>query len=452
MPLHKNQIVPLTIDSISNDGNGVGRFEGQVVFVPGTACGDSLQVKIIRPSNRYAFGRVEQVVAAGPSRIKADCPASAQCGGCSFRHISYEAELEAKHGFVADALKRIGGLAVVAKAPLSSPQEARYRNKVQYPVAADAEGKLCWGFYAARSHRIVSCEDCLLQPKVVNDIAGRTALVLEKLGMAPYSEETQKGLVRHIALRHGHYSGQLLLCLVVTSLNFKGREDLAAQLLALCPEITTIILNKNTTRTNVIYGKQSEVIYGDGWIEDRLCEVPLKLNERTFAQVNTLAAEQLFGLVRQLAAVDKDTVLLDLYCGTGVIGLSMARDCKTLIGVEVVAESVESAKQSASAMKVDNTRFLCEDAGSAAARLAQEGLRPQVVVVDPPRKGMDAPAMEALLAMEPKRVVMVSCNPATLARDLLLLNKAGYEIKEVQPVDMFPRTKHVECVALAEHS
>lgn len=452
MPLEKNQIIPLVIESISNDGNGVGRFQGQAVFVPGSAVGDCLECKIIKAAKKYAVARIEQITEAGPGRVSSDCPASSQCGGCTFRHMTYKAELEAKYHFVADALQRIGGFSVIPQPPLPSPQINRYRNKVQYPVAAGANQAFYWGFFATRSHRIVTCDDCLLQPELINRVAAHTATVLGQLGLSPYQEQNQSGLVRHIGLRRGHYTGQILVCLVVTRFDFEGKDRLAAALTKSFPEITTILLNKNNANTNVIYGPQSEILYGDGWIEDTLCGVPLRLNEHTFSQVNTLAAEQLFALVQQLAAPSNETVLLDLYCGTGVIGLSMAGKCRQLVGVELTPQSIESARQSATAMGLANTRFICGDAGNAAQQLASERLHPHIVVVDPPRKGMDIEAAQAILQMCPQRIVMVSCNPSTLARDLRLLADGGYQLNSAHPVDMFPRTRHVECVCLLERT
>lgn len=448
MQLRKNQIVDLQIDSISSDGNGVGRLDGTVVFVPATAVGDVLKVRLTKIAKTHCFGRVEELLAPGPGRQSMDCPIGNSCGGCCFRHLAYSAELKAKEQFVKDALVRIGHLPFEPEAILPSPLENRYRNKVQYPVAVGDGDGLIFGFYAARSHRVVQNPDCLLQPEAVNHVAAYVAACCQEAGIEPYDEATKKGLLRHITLRMSQANGQILLCLVLTRPALPGADAFVAKVTARFPQIATIIINHNPDVTNVVYGKNSRAIYGSGAIRDVLGGVPMQLSEHTFAQVNTPAAERLFEVVRAYAAPDANTTLLDLYCGTGVIGLSMARHAKELIGVEIVPQAVESARQNAAEMGAANARFYCEDAGKAAARLAREGLRPDVIVLDPPRKGADAPTLEAVLAMAPKKIVMVSCNPATMARDLAVLAQNGYGLQKVQPVDMFPRTKHVECVIL----
>lgn len=450
MPLHKNQIISLVIENISSDGNGVGRFDGMAVFVPATAAGDVLQVKIVKPSKSYAYGRIEQIVTPGEGRQIPDCPISGVCGGCSFRHLTYTAELAAKQAFVDDAVRRLGKLDFPASPILPSPEADRYRNKVQYPLAADPDGALAYGFYADRSHRVIPCQDCLLQPLATNRLAAHIVAVLAQMGADAYDETTHRGLVRHITLRRGAHSGEVLVCLVLNGTALPNNNAFVAALTAAHPEIKTIVLNQNWDATNVIHGKTSTAIYGPGVISDTLCGVPMQLNEHTFAQVNTPAAQQLFSVARSFAAPGRDTTLLDLYCGTGVIGLSMARQCKALLGVELVAEAVESARQSAAQMGLANTRFICADAGEAARALAEEGSKPDVIVLDPPRKGASPEALAAIVRLAPARVVMVSCNPATMARDLAELAGAGYHLSRLQPVDLFPRTKHVECVALME--
>lgn len=450
MPLHKNQIIDLSIESISSDGNGVGRHQGQVVFVPGAAAGDLLKAKIAKVNKSHAYAIIHQVVTPGPGRVKPDCPISQSCGGCAFRHLSYAAELEAKRGFVADALSRIGRLDAEVQPVLPSPLVDRYRNKVQYPVAPGRDGQLTYGFYAARSHRVIPCEDCLLQPEPVNQIARRCAELLAESGAAPYDEAAGKGLVRHLFLRQSHQSGRVLLCLVLTRDALPKADRLVQQLTGEFPQLDGIVLNLNGKNTNVILGPQSRVLHGAGTLEDELAGVPVELDIHSFAQVNSPGAEQLFGVARDYAAPKAGQLLLDLYCGTGVIGLSMARQSplKELIGVEVVAPALESARRSAAAMGITNARFIQGTAAQAAAALAAEGLRPDIITIDPPRKGADEATLAAVAEMAPARLVMVSCNPATLARDLAFLVKNGYTLGKVQPVDLFPRTKHVECVCL----
>lgn len=446
MPIHKNSIIPLTIESLSSDGSGVAHYEGKAVFVPATAPGDVLNARIVKDMGRYAFGIVEEMLQPSPAHIEPDCPVCKPCGGCCFRHLDYETEARAKQSFVEDAFRRIGGLNTPVLPILPSPLEERYRNKVQFPVGLDANGHVIAGFYAGRTHRIVPCADCKLQPEELNQIAAFVCEFMETHGIAPYQEETHTGLVRHIFLRKGWHSGEILVCLVVNGRKLPHAQELCAALTKQFPAIRSIVLNVNRQKTNVITGLENISLYGPGYIEDTLCGVPVRLGPLSFYQVNTPAAEQLYGVARQFAQLQPGDTLLDLYCGMGTIGLSMAADCRELIGVEIIPEAVESAELNAAAMGAQNARFFCADAGKAAAKLASEGLRPDVVCLDPPRKGCDEATLNAVIAMGPRRIVMVSCNPATAARDCRYLADRGYTPLRAQPADLFPRTKHCECV------
>ena len=421
MPFTKNQIITLEIEALSNDGNGVAHKDGQAVFVPLTAPGDVAEVRIVKPMKTYAFGRVEKLLTAGPGRVRQDCPVAGPCGGCGLRHISYKAECAAKTQFVRDAFARLGKLDVPVQDVLGAPDTDRYRNKVQLPVGTDENGHIVTGFFAGRSHRIVACTDCKLQPAWMNELAARACALLEENGITAYSEETHTGRVRHLYMRQGWHSGQRLLCFVV---------------------------NGNSERTNVILGRRTRTVLGPGVIEDTLAGVPLRMGVHEFYQVNTPAAEVLYAKAREYAGLKPDDFLLDLYCGMGTIGLSMLADCKRLVGVEVVPQAVEGAKETAARLGLDADRadFRCQDAGAAAAQLAAEGARPDVIVVDPPRKGCDEATLTAIAEMSPRTVVMVSCNAATAARDTKWLTEHGYAAVEVQPVDLFPRTRHVEVI------
>lgn len=451
MPLQKNQIITLSIERLSGDGSGVGHWEGETVFVPGTAPGDVIRARIVKDCKRYAFGIAERVETASPDRIPVDCPVAGPCGGCSLRHLDYQAELEAKAASVADAFRRIGGLDVAIQPILPSPEVDRYRNKVQYPVGRDKNGHLCIGFYAGRSHRIVPCADCKLQPAILNEIGGTLCGLLEQYGIESYNEESGKGLVRHIFLRRGAHSGQIMVCLVCTRSKLPHADEILKQLCSRFDTIATVLINVNREKTNVILGTENHILYGPGFIEDTLCQVPVRLGPLSFYQVNTPGAEQLYTVAASYADPGPDDLLLDLYCGMGTIGLSMANRCRELIGVEIIPEAIESAKANAARMGMDiaaKSRFFCADAGAAASRLASEGLAPDIIVVDPPRKGCDQATLSAIVQMAPRRLVYVSCNPATAARDAAILAKAGYQVEKVQPVDMFPRTGHVETVIL----
>lgn len=425
--------------------------DGEAVFVPGTAPGDEARVRIVKDCGRYAFGILDELLTPSPDRVSVDCPVAGPCGGCSLRHLDYAAELRAKQESVLDAFRRIGGLEVPVLDILPSPDADRYRNKVQFPVGIDKNGVPCIGFYAGRTHRIVPCPDCKLQPSVLNEIGNALCAFFAQQGIRPYDEQSGKGLVRHIFLRRGAHSGQIMVCLVCTRAKLPHAEQLCTALRGQFPAISTILLNVNAKSTNVILGSENHILYGPGYIEDTLCGVPVRLGPLSFYQVNTLAAERLYGVAAQYAQLTPDDTLLDLYCGMGTIGLSMAEQCRELIGVEIVPEAIESAKANAARMGeavAAKSRFFCADAGQAATQLAAEGLHPDIVMLDPPRKGCDEATLSAVVRMAPHRVVYVSCNPATAARDAAWLEKNGYHTEKVQPVDLFPRTKHCECVLL----
>ena len=391
MPLQKNQIITLSIERLSGDGSGVGHWEGEAVFVPGTAPGDVIRARVVKDCKRYAFGIVEAVETASPDRIPADCPVAGPCGGCSLRHLRYQAELQAKEAAVADAFRRIGGLDVEVQPILPSPEVDRYRNKVQYPVGLDKNGKPCIGFYAGRSHRIVPCADCKLQPAVLNEIGHFLCGLFAQYGIQPYDEASGSGLVRHIFLRRGAHSGQIMVCLVCTRPRLPHAAELTAALCSRFGEVRTVLINVNPDKTNVILGRENRVLYGPGFIEDTLCGVPVRLGPLSFYQVNTPGAEQLYGMAAAYAAPGPDDLLLDLYCGMGTIGLSMAERYRALVGVEVVPEAIESAKANAARMGdaiAAKSRFFCADAGEAATRLAAEAssslTRPARAATQPP--------------------------------------------------------------------
>ena len=449
MPMIKNQIFEVTVENLSSDGNGVAHVEGQAIFVPGTAPGDVIACRIVKPMKSYAFGRMERLIVPGPGRIPSDCPVCTPCGGCGLRHMSYEAECAAKTGFVQDAFTRLGHFDQQVLPVLPSPLSERYRNKVQLPVGLDEAGHPVTGFYAGRSHRIVPCSDCKLQPEWMNCLAARACALMEEYSISPYDETTHTGLVRHLYMRQGWYSGQRLLCLVINGKSLPRESEFCRRLQQEF-NLTTVLVNRNTQRTNVILGQDTRTVLGPGVIEDTLAGVPLQMGVHEFYQVNTPAAEVLYAKAREFAGLRPGDFLLDLYCGMGTIGLSMKPDCDRLVGVEVVPQAVEEAAATAArlGLPAGNAEFLCMDAGEAASRFAAQGQHPDVVVVDPPRKGCDAATRQAIVTMSPRTVVMVSCNAATAARDARALCDAGYHLEVIQPVDLFPRTRHVETVVL----
>ena len=449
--VRKNTVHPLHIEGYTAEGMGVARLDGRVVFIPGTIRGEDWEVQLLKVNKGVAWGKGTRLISPSPVRQEPDCPYSGRCGGCQYRHMSYEEELAAKGQRVRDALERVGGVHLELPPVLGAESPLRYRNKVQFPVGIDKNGVPCIGFYAGRTHRIVPCPDCKLQPSVLNEIGNALCAFFAQQVIRPYDEQSGKGLVRHIFLRRGAHSGQIMVCLVCTRAKLPHAEQLCTALRGQFPAISTILLNVNAKNTNVILGSENHILYGPGYIEDTLCGVPVRLGPLSFYQVNTLAAERLYGVAAQYAQLTPDDTLLDLYCGMGTIGLSMAGQCRELIGVEIVPEAIESAKANAARMGeavAAKSRFFCADAGQAATQLAAEGLHPDIVMLDPPRKGCDEATLSAVVRMAPRRVVYVSCNPATAARDAAWLEQNGYHAEKVQPVDLFPRTKHVETVVL----
>lgn len=447
--MRKNQMAELTITGYTAEGNGVGRLDGMAVFVPGAAAGDRLRVKIVKAEKSFAFAKIEEILSPSPDRVEEDCVQAVRCGGCVFRHISYEAELAAKERRVYDALTRIGGLCDPPINPIvSSECAARYRNKAQIPVGKGEDGELLLGYYAPRSHRIVDCGGCLLQPEIFEEALRIFRAWAEEHHPEPYDELIHRGKLRHIYLRLAQKTGELMFCLVVNGNGLKGEEELARRLKEELPGLKSVIINSNREKTNVILGPKCRTVWGSDFITDELCGLKFHLSPLSFYQVNRSQAERLYTLVADCAALKKEDILLDLYCGTGTIGLSMASRVKRVIGVEIIPQAVEDAKKNAALNEINNAEFYCADAAEAAERLRKEGVSPNVIVLDPPRKGISPELVKTVCGFSPERAVYVSCDPATLSRDLKLFGAEGYSVKDVTPVDMFPRTAHVETVAL----
>lgn len=448
MALQKNQTISLSISGVTSEGNGIGRCDGMAVFVPYTVPGDQLMAKVVKVNKSYAYAIAQRFTRPSNLRVEPGCPVFGKCGGCALRSLSYEAELSVKEDWVRQDLRRIGKCEPQMLPIIPSPRADRYRNKAIIPVAAGSDGRMVSGFYAPRSHRVLPCADCLLQPE---EFAPLTAAVLEyaeQLGVAPYDEETHRGTLRHIFLRKAEVTDRIMVVLVVTDFGLPHTDLLVEKLRAACPKVSGVLLNRNSAVTNVILGKETKLLWGSEVISDELCGVKLDISPLSFYQVNREGAQLLYEEAARMAGLTGSELLLDLYCGAGTIGLSMAGKVKELVGVEIVPQAVENARANAAANGVSNARFLCADAGQAAAQLAEEGLRPDVILVDPPRKGCSPDTIEAICTMAPDRVVMVSCNSATAARDVALFAQRGYRAVEARAVDMFPRTANVEAVIL----
>ena len=463
MPLTKNQIIPLTITGTTALGSGVGRYIedaesaegcGIAVFVPFTAPGDQIRCRILKVKSTYAYGRTEELVSPSPDRRQTDavddCPAFGRCGGCSWRHVAYEAELRYKWQRVTDALQRIGGIGIEPEPVVGCAAPDRYRNKAQYPVQQGPH-RLAIGFYAPHSHRIVEQRDCLLQPAIFRVILDIVAKWAKMAGMSAYDETTGEGLLRHIYIRQAQATGETMVCLVCTSGKLPKTHGLIEAMRAGVPGLASLVININREDTNVVLGETGFTLWGADYITDELCGLRLRLSPHSFYQVNSPQTERLYQLAGEMAGLTGNETVLDLYCGTGTIGLTMADRAGRVIGVETVAQAVEDARRNAEDNGIGNASFLCGDAALAAAQLRAEGVRPDVVVIDPPRKGCAPELVGTIAEMAPQRVVYVSCDPATLARDLADFQSAGYQPCRIVPVDMFPRTTHVETVALLSH-
>ncbi len=449
MALKKNQLIEMEFTGMTAEGAAVGRYEGEAVFVPLGAPGDRALVKVVKAAKNHAFGRLEKVLEPAGCRTEPDCPAYRLCGGCCYRHIVYEEELRIKERRVRDALERIGGLRDLPIRPIvGAKNRDGYRNKALLPIGPGPDGGVELGFYARNSHRIVPCESCRLQPEEFA-LAMKAFKEWAKEYSGPvYDEILHKGRIRRLFLRKAEATGEIMVCVVVNGNGLHHEAELAEIMGEAVPGLESLVINSNTERTNAALGKRCRTVWGRDSIRDVLCGLEFEISPLSFYQVNRGQAERLYGIAAEYAAPDKSSLLLDMYCGTGTIGLSMARSAGRLIGVEVQPQAVKNAIENAKRNGIENAEFLCADAGEAAEELARRGIRPDVVILDPPRKGCTPEVIRTVAGMGPGRVVYVSCDPATLARDLRGFEELGYKAEEAAPVDMFPGTGHVETAVL----
>lgn len=444
--MNKNDIYTAEITDLTNIGSGVCRIDGRVVFVPLTAIGDKCRIKILKVKDSYAYGKIEEILTPSPDRIPSDCPSFEKCGGCSFRHISYEAELAAKERFIKDAFARTANLTPDFLPIIKNDHITRYRNKAQYPLGKDKEGQAICGFYAPNSHRIVQCSDCLLQPEIFSEITDFILNYIRTNKLSVYNEEENKGVLRHICLRKGHHSGEINVTIVARR-NIPELKKLSKELITKFPQIKGVVLNLNKKDTNVIMGDEEITLAGAPTIRDIMCQNTVTISPRSFYQVNTPMAERLYAVAKDFAQPENKTVA-DIYCGIGTIGLSLAKEAKHLIGVEIVESAIQNARLNAVQNNIANADFYCSDADNAAEIIAKAGISPDIIILDPARKGCQKSVLHSLAALNPARIVMISCNPATAARDCAELETLGYKTVKVQGADLFSRTYHVECVSL----
>ena len=446
MELAKNQEHTVTIEGYGEGGMGVARIDGRVVFVHGALRGEKCRVLILKTLKSVAFAKVLEVLEPSSERITPDCPYFPRCGGCTYRHIRYEEELRLKKQRVQDNLSRIGGSDVTVEEILGAQDTLRYRNKAQYPVSKDG----AVGFYRARTHEVIECEHCLLVKPEADAAAEALREYMQSCRVAGYDEKTGRGLVRHLYIR-SNAAGESLVCVLVNGDKLPKEDRLVTLLRDACPKCTGIVLGTNTKKGNVILGDRYRTLWGSDRLEDTLCGKTFRLSVPSFYQVNRVQAERLYAKAIEFAGLTGQETVLDLYCGAGTITLALSDHAKKVLGAEIVPEAIDDARENAARNGVKNAEFFCGDASDVAKKLARENLRPDVITVDPPRKGLAADVVESIAEMQPGRVVYVSCDSATMARDVKRLADLGYTAQRACAVDMFPRADHVETVVLLSH-
>lgn len=444
--LIKNQVYEAVITDYTAEGQGVAHIEGCAVFVPNAIAGERVLLRIEKAQKTWAAGKIVTLLERSPHRVNRECPVAKLCGGCDFWHMDYEEETRLKAERVRTCLNRIGGEDLEEVPILSAPTCYGYRNKAQYPVAAK-KGRAYAGFFRAGTHEVVEMDRCRILPEEGDAVKDIVIGYVNQFHISVYEETAHKGLLRHIYVRRGAVSGQVLVCLVVNGETLPHTEILIDRLKKV-PGFTTLVLSVNQKKGNAVLGDRFLTLYGPGYMEDTLCGLTFRLSPRSFYQVNHTQAQHLYELAISQARITKSDTVLDLYCGVGTITLIMAKAAGKVIGVEVIPQAVEDARDNAARNHITNAEFLCGDAGEAALELERQGIHPDVVVVDPPRKGLSADAIEAIQRMSPRRLVYVSCDPATLARDVAGLKQRGYGLENAQAVDLFPRCAHVETVVL----
>lgn len=447
-PIQVGDSVTLKIVDLTNTGEGVARCQGFTVFAPGGLPGDEVQATVISVKKTYGRALPKRILDPSSHRITPKCPVYDACGACQLQHLDYESQLAYKRQWVADALARIGKLEGVPVHPTLPMQEPwRYRNKAQFPVGRDGQAIIA-GAFRQRTHQVVDVGDCLIQHPLASQVLQALKELATSYGLSVYNETTGKGLLRHVLVRVGFHTQEVLAVLVTTATPFPQQRQLAQALQERVPQLVGVVRNINNRRTNVILGPQMEILAGRDYLVDRLGGLQFQISARSFYQVNPLQTEVLYQTALDYAGLTGTETVIDAYCGIGTISLFLARAAKQVIGIEVVEPAIIDARRNASINNIKNARFLVGRAEQVLPRLAADGTRADVIVVDPPRAGCDKQLLQTMAQMQPARIVYVSCNPTTLARDLAYLSHVGYHVQAVQPVDMFPHTAHVECVVL----
>lgn len=457
----KDDIVTLTIDDIGTNGEGIGKVDGYTLFVKDAVIGDIVQAKIIKEKKNYAYGKLLAIIKESKNRVVPKCAVAKQCGGCQIQQMDYQSQLQYKRNLVKENLEKIGGLKGIEILPIIGMDTPyHYRNKAQYPVGVDREGKVVIGFYAGRTHCIIDNTDCKIGSPINQTILENIRKYITEQKISIYDEESHQGILRHILIRNGYHTGEIMVCLVINGTKLPNSEKLVQDLINISG-MTSILLNINREKTNVILGKECKILWGQAYIMDSICDITYEISPLSFFQINPVQTEKLYKKVLEFAKLSGKETVWDLYCGIGTISLLMATNAKKVYGVEVVPEAIENARNNAKRNNFNNVEFFVGKAEVVVPQFyeevsrkgddnkeAMQSLNPDVVVVDPPRKGCDDILLDVIVKMSPKRIVYVSCDSATLARDLKYLVRKGYEVKKVQPVDQFCHTVHVETVVL----
>ena len=450
MEIAENKEYTITIDAVSSDGNGVGHIDGFAVFVPMTVTGDTARIIITKLKKHYAYGKALEIIEPSPRRANTECPHYENCGGCQLRHIRYDCQLEIKKEIIENAMRRIGGFEGFCLDGITGMESpVRYRNKTVFQIGEDSGEVLC-GFYTQQSHHITPVEDCLIGSELNSQINKVVINYMNVCNIAPYNERTHKGVIRRIFTRKSFSTGEIMVVISVNSNRLTRTENLIKGLRSITDKITSIILNVNTKRNTSLLGQRNITLWGKNSIRDTLCGIEFEISPESFFQVNPLQTEKLYSKAIEYAGIDKNMTVMDIYCGIGTISLCAAKKAGKVIGIEIVERAIEDAKQNAERNSISNAEFYADSAENIVPKLLAKGLKPNVIILDPPRKGSDETTLGSIINARPERIVYVSCDSATLARDARLIADNGYRITKAHGFDLFPHTIHAETVVLFE--
>ena len=449
--VEKNKHYEIEITDVSSDGNGVGNIDGFTIFVPMSVTGDVLEIVIVKVLSRYAIGRLIKIISASPYRKEPICPVFKRCGGCHLQHIKYEAQLEIKRNFIESAMRRIGGFTdFICDEVIGMENPERYRNKCIFPIGKDKNLNTVSGFYAKRSHEIIPVDDCMAGSAINKEIMAAVVDYIDSKKISVYDEIAHKGLVRRVFIREAYHTGEIMVVISINGKSLPAIEKLIKSVRSVSDKIVSVYLNINEKKSNTVLGDENKLVYGKSVIKDILCGTEFEISPHSFFQINPVMTEKLYSKALEFAHITENDNVLDVYCGIGTISLAAAKSAKYVTGIEIVEQAVIDARENARNNGIENVDFYADSAESAVPKLIENGMKPDIIILDPPRKGSDEATLRAVASAVPKRIVYVSCNPSTLARDAKLLCELGYTPQKCVGVDMFPHTSHVECITLLQ--